>query len=67
MVLGDLIADFVAPLLTIALQLLPVLNAAGTIGGYILGARARRAGAHTSGNAGPRCGSRTGTSSGWKL
>ena len=31
-VLGDLIADLVAPLLTIALQLLSVLDAAGTIG-----------------------------------
>jgi len=41
-VFGDLIADFVSPLLTVALQLLPVLNTAGTIVGQILGARACR-------------------------
>ena len=70
MVLGDLIANLVAPLLTVALQLLSVLNTAGTIGGHVLGACARRAstntGTHASGNAGPSCG-RTGTGSGRKL
>jgi hypothetical protein len=66
-VLGDLIADLVAPLLAVALQFLSVLDAAGTIVGHILGACTCRTGSNTgcadawSGNA--RCN----TSSGRKL
>jgi hypothetical protein len=69
-VLGDLVSDLVAPLLAVALQLLPVLDAAGTIVGQILGPRASRTGSdagsgrklgRTGGSAGPgrklcRCG-----------
>jgi hypothetical protein len=47
-VLGDLIADLVASLLTIALQLLPVLHASRTVVGQILGTRARRTGGDAS-------------------
>ena len=36
-VFGDLVADLVAPLLTVALQLLSVLDAGGTIAGQVLG------------------------------
>ena len=67
MVLGNLVSDLVASLLTIALQLLSVLNAASTIGGQILGASGRRTGANTSGNSGPRCGGCTDAGSGGKL
>ena len=64
MVLGDLIADLVAPLLTVALQLLSVLDAAGTIVGQILGTRAPAAPANagrTSADAGSRTGGNAGT------
>jgi len=69
-VFGDLIADFVAPLLTVALKFLSVLNSAGTIFGHILGARASRtaskgrtgsnAGAGSRARSGGACRSRTG-------
>jgi len=51
--LGDLIANLVAPLLAIALQLLPVLDAVGTIVGQILAASACRKGTN-AGSANPR-------------
>jgi hypothetical protein len=41
-IFGDLITDLVAPLLAIALQLLPVLDAIGTIVGQVLAAPACR-------------------------
>jgi len=61
-VFGDLIADFVAPLLTVALQLLSVLNAAGTIFGHILGARACRTASESRTSSNARTGSNAGSS-----
>ena len=66
-VLGDLIADLVAPLLTVALQLLSVLNASRTIIGQILGTprlphrEQRRANAGSNARSGSaRCRTRSG-------
>ncbi len=44
MVLADLVADLITPLLTITLQLLPVFDATGTIIGQVLSTCARRTG-----------------------